>query len=75
MPTSEIVRERALALAATSTPTAEAVAELEACCGGRRVSVVRARGDLQEISNGDDGSTEVGVALSYLDELLERLPA
>ena len=43
MPTSDELRERALALARAGVPTDDAVTELLARCGDHRVPLVRAR--------------------------------
>ena len=74
MTTADAVREHALALARTSVDRDEAVRELEALCGGRRVAVVRAR---QQVLSSPEGSEEpaTGRAVELLDELLGRLPA
>ena len=74
MTTADAVREHALALARTSVYRDEAVRELEALCGGRRVAVVRAR---QQVLSSPEGSEEpaTGRAVELLDELLGRLPA
>lgn len=73
MSTSETIRTRALELAASDAPLDVAVVELDACCGGRRVSVVRARQELA--TAGEASDADRGRALVYLDELLVRLPA
>jgi hypothetical protein len=73
MTTAHAVREHALALARTSVDRDEAVRELEALCGGRRVAVVRAR---QQVLSSPEGSEDAtGRAVGLLDELLGRLPA
>ncbi|HYG72741.1 MAG TPA: hypothetical protein VEC15_10740 [Actinomycetota bacterium] len=73
MTTSQIVRERALALASAGASSAVAIEDLETCCGGRRVAVVRAR---QELSSSDEGTpTEIERAVEFLDAVLQRLPA
>ena len=73
MTTADAVREHALALARTSVDRDEAVRELEALSGGRRVAVVRAR----QLLSSPEGSAEpaAGRAVDLLDELLGRLPA
>jgi hypothetical protein len=73
MTTADAVREHALALARTSVDPDDAIRELEAMSGGRRVAVVRAR----QLLSSPEGSEEpaAGRAAELLDELLGRLPA
>ncbi|MEX2458484.1 MAG: hypothetical protein WD770_05820 [Actinomycetota bacterium] len=69
MTTSEIVMERALALAAEDTEREAAVAALLESADGRRVSVVLARQHLL-----DDQSETAARAVELLDEVIVRLP-
>jgi hypothetical protein len=65
---AEAIREQALALATLGADRDEAIRELERSAAGRRVSVVRARQQME---------TPVGVAraIELLDEVLVHLPA
>jgi hypothetical protein len=69
MTTSDIVMERALALATDGTQTEEAVRDLLATAEGRRVSVVLARQHLVERDDADAAR-----AVELLDQVLGRLP-
>lgn len=73
MTTAESIREHALSLARSGVEPAEAIRELEASSGGRRVAVVRARQLL--MSSPDEPDDQVNArAVELLDELLGRLP-
>jgi hypothetical protein len=75
MTTADSVRERALFLARSGADQREAVQELQASCGGRRVAVVRAR-QLMASSLEDEPDQPVTTrAIKLLDDLLARLPA
>jgi hypothetical protein len=67
--TSDDVRQTALDLAERGSDTEPAVAELLACCGDHRVSVVRAR---QTLSDGELEGPTVARAIELLDQVLER---
>jgi hypothetical protein len=75
MSNAEVIREQALALAASGAERDDAIHELERSAAGRRVAVVRARQQM-ETSIGD-GTEQPGTAraIELLDELLVRLPA
>jgi hypothetical protein len=73
MTTADIVRELAIALARSGTEPDQAVRELEMCCEGRRVAVVRARQQLASV-DGERGE-DARLAIEFLDALLARLPA
>jgi len=75
MTTGDIVRERALELARSSTDREQAVSELLTCCGGRRVAAVRARQQLVASLDSEPDQSDAMRAVEYLDELLEKLPA
>lgn len=75
MTTGDVVRERALSLARSEVGREEAVRELEASCGGRRVAVVRARQQLLAWLESEPDQKAAMRAIEFLDELLNRLPA
>lgn len=70
MTTADQVRDRAIDLARRGVEREEAVRDLLACCGDKRVAAVRARQELADLG----GSEEVA-AVSLLDEVLARFPA
>jgi hypothetical protein len=71
--TADIVMERAFDLADAGTDTEEAVAELLAASGDRRVAVVMARRHLLEQA-GEEPDTRATRAIELLDGVLLRLP-
>ena len=75
MTTADAVRERALTLARTTTERDEAIRDLQACCGDRRVSVVRARQQLVTWLDSEPDQADAMRAIELLDELLDHLPA
>jgi len=75
MTTGDIVRERALELARSSTDREQAVSELLTSCGGRRVAAVSARQQLVASLDSEPDRSHAMRAVEYLDELLEKLPA
>jgi hypothetical protein len=74
MTTADIVRERALSLARSETDPEEAARELQACCGGRRVSVVKARQQVIAWLDSAPDQQAAMLAIQYLDNLLDRMP-
>jgi hypothetical protein len=70
MSTSDIVMERALALAGEDLDQEAAVAQLLESADGRRVSVVLARQHLL-----DEQNEAAARAVELLDEVLVRMPA
>jgi hypothetical protein len=72
--TGDIVRERALELARFDTEQEQAVSELLASCGGRRVAAVRARQLLASELDPEVDERESVRAVELLDIVLERLP-
>ncbi|HKE53808.1 MAG TPA: hypothetical protein VKC55_03470 [Actinomycetota bacterium] len=75
MSNAEVIREQALALATSGADRDGAIRELERSAAGRRVSVVRARQQM-ETSLGDEmEQPNVARAIELLDEVLVRLPA
>jgi hypothetical protein len=75
MTTADSVRDLALILARSGLDQAEAVYELRIACGGRRVSVVRARQMMEASLESDPDQLDTEEAIALLDELLARLPA
>jgi hypothetical protein len=75
MTTADDVRERAISLARSNADPEDAVRELEACCGGRRVPAVRARQQVAAYLDSEPDQRAAMAAIGFLDELLERLPA
>lgn len=75
MTTGDIVRERALELARSSTDREQAVSELLTCCGGRRVAAVSARQQLVAWLDSEPDQPHAMRAVEFLDELLGKLPA
>ena len=75
MTTGDIVRERALELARSSTDREQAVSELLTSCGGRRVAAVSARQQLVASLDSEPDQSDAMRAVEYLEELLEKLPA
>ena len=75
MTTADSVRDLALSLVRSGLERTEAVQELEDVCGGRRVSVVRARQMMVSSLEDDPEQPEVAGAVELLDDLLARLPA
>ena len=70
MSTSDDLIERSLSLAAKKVPTQEALVDLAACCGRKRVSVLVARRRIQD-SVGDAVGDVKTRALQLLDEVLK----
>lgn len=75
MTTGDIVRERALELARSDTDREQAVSELLASCGGRRVAAVKARQQLVSWLDSESDQRDAMRAIEFLDELLVKLPA
>ncbi len=69
------VRDLSVALARTEAIQERALHELETFCGGRRVSVVRARQQLLSPAGEATADPDTARAVQLLDELLARLPA
>lgn len=74
MPTADVVREKAVALAEGSTPTEEAVRELLEYCHEKRVPVVLARQQLLRDLEATTSDPVMSRAAELLDRVLERLP-
>lgn len=75
MSNAEVIREQALALATSGADRDEAIRELERSAAGRRVSVVRARQQMETSVGDGTEQPNVARALELLDEVLVRLPA
>lgn len=75
MTTADAVRERAIELARSRTDREEAVRDLQEFCGGRRVSAVRARQQVESWLDSESDQPDAMRAIDLLDELLSRLPA
>ena len=75
MTTADAVRERALTLVRETTDRDEALRDLRAFSGDRRVSVVRARQQLVAWLDSEADRSDAMQAIELLDELLDRLPA
>jgi hypothetical protein len=73
MTTADSIREHAISLARSGVEPPEAIRELEASSGGRRVAVVRARQQLLSSPDEPDDQAKAR-AVALLDELLGRLP-
>ena len=73
MTTADILMERALALASQEIETEQAVQELLAASGDRRVAVVMARRHLLDRQE-EDHDAQIGRAADLLQEVLTRLP-
>lgn len=73
MTTANALVERAVELARLGTETDEAVRDLLASSGDRRVAVVMARRHLLEQAN-DESGTANARAMELLDQVLLRLP-
>jgi hypothetical protein len=74
MTTADDMRDLALSFARADADRGDAVRELEARCGGRRVAAVRARQQLDELLEADAQREDARRAISLLDDLLGRLP-
>jgi len=74
MTTADVVRERALSLARSETDPADAIRELQACCGGRRVSAVKARQQVIAWLDSASDQQAAMLAIEYLDDLLNGMP-
>ena len=72
MPTSDELRERALALAQAGVSTDDAVAELLARCADHRVPLVRARQALANQPTTTPQGEVVARAVALLEETLRR---
>ncbi|HYT77891.1 MAG TPA: hypothetical protein VEQ37_01245 [Actinomycetota bacterium] len=72
MTTADEVLQRALALAAGGSLAEDAVAELLACCAGRRVSLVLARQRVEEGVRDTPEDLVKARAMSLLDGALEQ---
>lgn len=75
MSNAEVIREQALALATSGADRDEAIRELERSSAGRRVSVVRARQQMETSVGDETGQPGVARAIELLDEVLVHLPA
>jgi hypothetical protein len=75
MTTGDIVRERALELARAGTDREQAVSELLSSCGGRRVAAVIARQQLAAWLDSEPDQRDAMLAIEFLDESIEKLPA
>ena len=75
MTTGDIVRERALELARSGTDREQAVSELLSTCGGRRVAAVIARQQLAAWLDSEPDQRDAMLAIEFLDESIEKLPA
>jgi hypothetical protein len=73
MTTADILMERALSLASEEIETEQAVQELLAASGDRRVAVVLARRHLLERQE-ENHDAQTGRAADLLEEVLTRLP-
>jgi hypothetical protein len=71
--TADILMERALALASEQIEPEQAVQELLAASGDRRVAVVLARRHLVEQQE-EDPDAQTGRAVDLLDQVLSRIP-
>jgi hypothetical protein len=74
MTTTDVVREKALALAEAGTPTEEAVREVLECCRDKRVPVVLARQQFLKDLEARPSDQVLSRAAQLLDHVLERLP-
>lgn len=74
MTTADVVRERALSLARSEADPEEAVRELQACCGGRRVAAVKARQQVLAWLDSEPDQRTAMLAIEFLDDLLDQLP-
>jgi hypothetical protein len=75
MTTGDIVRDRALELARSGTDREQAVSELLSTCGGRRVAAVVARQQLAAWLDSEPDQRDAMLAIEFLDESIEKLPA
>lgn len=75
MSNADVIREHALALAASGADREQAIRELERSAAGRRVAVVRARQQMATSLADEDEDTGRARAIELLDEVLVHLPA
>jgi hypothetical protein len=74
MTTADVLTERAISLAGSRANEEEAVQELLAFSGERRVAVVRARQHVLERLEEQPGDPTATRAVEFLEKVLSRLP-